>query len=145
MWENKNTVAVWLAGVSMIQDFIVFVLSIKYGMGGWSKLDMLCLLIALLGIVAWQTTNNPLLGLYCSILADFTGMIPALVKTYKMPDTEIVTFYALDIVAAFFSLLATTVLSLENIAYPVYIFCINFLMCFLIIRPSLAALSSLNK
>ncbi|MBI4835687.1 MAG: hypothetical protein HY817_00345 [Candidatus Abawacabacteria bacterium] len=134
---NNNTVAVWLAGVSTLQAIIIFILSIKQGMGGWAKLDILCLVIALVGVVAWQTTNNPLIGLYCSILADFTGMVPALIKTYRLPKTEIATFFALDTVAAIFTLLATTIFSMENIAYPIYIFLINLVMCSLIVTPRL--------
>lgn len=132
---NNNTVAVWLAGVSTIQAIIIFILSLKHGMGGWAKLDLVCLLIALMGIAAWQTTNNPLLGLYFSILADFTGMIPALIKTYRLPKTEIATFFVLDTVAAVFTMFAISNFSIENIAYPVYIFAINIVMTLLIVIP----------
>ncbi|MBI4836079.1 MAG: hypothetical protein HY817_02360 [Candidatus Abawacabacteria bacterium] len=132
---NNNTVAVWLAGVSTLQAIIIFALSIKHGMGGWAKLDILCLIIAVVGIIVWQTTNNPILGLYFSILADFTGMIPAIIKTYRFPKTEIVTFFLLDTIAAVFTLFAIDQLILENIAYPIYIFVINLIMCALIVAP----------
>jgi hypothetical protein len=104
-------------------------------MGGWTKIDLACLVIALIGIIAWQTTKNPIIGLYCSILADFTGMVPALIKTYHFPKTEIATFFILDIFAAFFSLLATSNWSSEQITYPVYIGAINAIMVALILWP----------
>lgn len=136
---NGDTVAVWLAGASMLQSIIIFALSIKYGMGGWAKLDIACLGIALLGIITWQTTKNPLLGLYFSILADFTGMVPALFKTYRFPKTEIATFFILDVFAALFSLFAMKIFSVENVAYPIYILLINTLMAGLILVPRDAA------
>lgn len=135
---EHNTVAVWLAATSTLQSIVIFMLSIKYGMGGWEKLDMVCLLIALAGIVAWQTTQNPLLGLYFSILADFTGMIPSIVKTYRFPETEIATYFSIDSVAGILSLLASVTLTLADIAYPIYIFLINGLMAVLVLLPRFA-------
>lgn len=134
LFAQKDTVAIWLAGVSTLQSILIFALSIKYGMGGWSKMDLLCMLIAVSGIVLWQTTNNPSLALYASILADFVGMVPALIKTYRFPETEIWTFYAIDVCAGFFSLLAVKSFTLQQFSYPLYIILINLFMVLLSLR-----------
>lgn len=135
LFAQHDTVAIWLAGVSTLQSILIFVLSIKRGMGGWEKRDLLCLCIATLGIVLWQTTKNPVIALYASILADFMGMIPALIKTFHFPKTEVWTFYALDTAAAFLNLLAVKNFTLQAVSYPAYIMVINFAMILLIIRP----------
>lgn len=135
LFANGNTIAVWLAGATFLQGLLIFLLSLKYGMGGWAKIDLVCLAIAIIGILVWKTTNNPILGLYTSILADFIGMVPALIKTYRFPHTEIATFFALDILAAGFSLLATQTVTVENTAYPIYIGMINAIMVILILWP----------
>lgn len=132
---QHNSVAVWLAGVSTLQALFIFILCIKKGMGGWSKIDLLCLVIALFGIYLWKTTNEPTLALYASIAADFTGMVPAIIKTYRFPKTEIYLFFLLDTFAGLFSLLANKTWSLENISYPIYIMLINLFMVILITRP----------
>ncbi len=129
-----DRVAVWLAGIAAIQSIFIFAVSIKRGMGGWEKKDLLCMAIALLGIVLWQTTNNPALALYAAIAADFTGMIPALIKTYHFPETEIWTFYFLDVFAALFSVLAVESWTMEQTSYPIYILLINIVMVVLILR-----------
>lgn len=134
LFAQKDTVAIWLAGVSTLQSILIFALSIKYGMGGWSKMDLLCMLIAVSGIVLWQTTNNPSLALYASILADFVGMVPALIKTYRFPETEIWTFYAIDVCAGFFSLLAVKSFTPQQSSYPLYIIFINLFMVLLSLR-----------
>jgi hypothetical protein len=135
LFAQQDRVAIWLAGVSALQSILIFALSIKYGMGGWGKLDVACLGIAALGIVLWQTTDNPVLALYASIAADFVGMVPALIKTYYFPKTEIWAFFALDTVAAVFSLLAVTNWSLQSVSFPVYIFAINLAMTLLVAAP----------
>ena len=138
LFAQHDTVAVWLAGVSALQSILLFGLSIKHGMGGWAKTDILCLLIALAGIVIWQTTKDPSLALYASIAADFTGMLPAIIKTYKYPHTEIWSFFLLDVFAAIFSLLAVKTWTVQEFSYPLYIMIINSIMVLLIIRPKLA-------
>lgn len=135
LFAQHNTVAVWLAGVSTLQSILIFTLSIKHGMGGWAKSDLICFVIALAGIVLWQTTSNPTLALYAAIVADATGMIPALIKTYRFPNTEIWQFYLLDVFAAGFNMLAITTWTVQETSYPVYIMGINALMVFLVIRP----------
>jgi len=134
---SHNTVAVWLAGVSALQAIFIFTLSIKHGMGGWSKSDISCLAISIVGIILWQTTNNPLLALYASIVADFTGMVPALIKTYHFPKTEVWSFYLLDVFAGLFSAIAVQRWTISEISYPLYIVLINFAMVLLVIRPRL--------
>lgn len=133
---QHNTVAVWLAGVSALQAIFIFALSIKHGMGGWSKSDITCMVISIFGIILWKTTDNPLLALYASIIADFTGMIPALIKTYRFPETEVWYFYAMDTLAGAFSMAALSVWTLQEYSYPVYILLINAAMVVLSLRKS---------
>ena len=134
LFAQNNTVAVFLAGVSFLQSIIIFILSIKYGMGGRAKIDIVCLFIALIGILVWKLTDNPIMWLMASILADFVGMIPALIKTYKLPETETRIFYWLDVCAAIFTMLAITTYSYQEISYPIYIMVINLVMVIFILR-----------
>jgi hypothetical protein len=88
-----------------------------------------------MGILIWKLTNNPIMWLLASILADFVGMIPALIKTYKFPETETWIFYILDVFAATFTLLAISNFTYQETSYPIYIWAINLIMVVLIIRP----------
>lgn len=140
LFAQGDRVAIYLAGISTFQSILIFILSLRYGMGGWAKTDLLCLFISLLGIILWKTTSNPTLALYAAIAADFTGMVPALIKTYHFPETEVWSFYLMDVFAAFFNLLALRGWTLKEFSYPIYIMLINLGMVFLVIRPKLALL-----
>lgn len=135
LFAQHDQVAIWLAGVSTLQSILIFILSIKRGMGGWAKTDIICLIVAMIGIILWKVTQNPVIALYFAIGADFTGMVPALIKTYWFPHTEVWTFYLLDVFAAGFSLMAVLNWSVQEYSYPVYIALINLVMVLLIIRP----------
>lgn len=132
LFAQQDRVAVWLAGVSTFQSLLVFGASLKWGMGGWGKIDLLCLIMALLGILLWQTTKDPVTALYAAIAADFIGVVPTLIKTFHSPKTEILAFYFLDSMAAFFSLLAIESWTLQGVSYPVYLILINVSMVTLI-------------
>lgn len=135
LFAQGNRVALWLSAVSTFQSIIIFLLSIKYGMGGRSKTDIMCLLTAFVGIVSWQLTKDPTLALYFAIAADFIGVVPTLIKTYHFPHTEIWTFYFLDVCAGVFNLLATNIFAINQFLYPLYIIAINLIVVLLIIRP----------
>jgi hypothetical protein len=135
LFAQHNYIAMLLSGVSALQAIVIFALCIKRGIGGWSKTDMTCLIIAFFGIYLWQTTKNPLFALYASIAADLAGMIPAILKTYWRPETEIWTFFILDAIAGIFNLFALPHWSTQETAYPLYIVLINFFMVLLIVRP----------
>jgi hypothetical protein len=128
IYAQHNHEAIWLAGASAIQAVFIFGLSIKHGMGGRAKSDIICMTIALLGIVLWRVTKQPLLALYFAIIADFTGMIPAIIKTYRRPETEIWSYFAIDIVAGLLTLIASKEWTVQAISYGLYILVINALM-----------------
>lgn len=132
LWDAKGA-AFWLALASFIQALLIFILSIKRGMGGWAKIDIACLIIALIGIVLWQTSGQPAVGLFASIIADYVGMVPALIKTYKHPNTEDWRFYAMDTIAGMLSILALEIYTLYTLSYPIYIVLINAAMVAIIL------------
>lgn len=134
LYAQGNTTAIWLSSVYTLSSLALFLLSIKRGMGGWAKTDILCLVIALMGIILWKITANPLLGLLFSIAADFAGVVPTFIKTYKYPHTEVWTFYAIGLAAVFLNMLAIQKWTIGEYAYPVYIAFVNSTMIFLILR-----------
>ncbi len=125
LFAGTKGAAFWLAFASAVQGTVIFILSLKRGMGGWAKLDIICLAIALTGVILWQSSGRPIIGLYASIIADFVGCVPMLVKTYKLPETENWMFFAMDTIASILTLAALSSFTLYTLGYPIYIFLIN--------------------
>ncbi len=131
--DSHYSAGFWLALASTLQALVVFALSLKRGYGGWSRLDLICLAIAAIGIMVWQVSGHPIIGLYASILADYIGCVPTFVKTYKLPFTEIKLFYAMDTVAGILSLAALNTYTAYTLSYPIYIVLVNFATFVLIV------------
>ena len=137
MYAQGDRVVVWFLGICAVQSLVMLFMSLKWGMGGWAKEDILALIIALIGIVFWKITNNPALGLYAAVTADLAGMIPALIKTYKFPQTEHWLPFAFDLSAILLTGLAIQNGGFNDYLYPVYLFLVNgLMMIFLLRKPS---------
>lgn len=120
---DKNSI--FIAVTQLIGSTIILLLSIKKGIGGYGKFDILIFCMAMASLAVWKTTNNPTLGLIMSIFTDLMAMTPTLIKTWKLPHTEEWKFYMSDVMASLFSILSISLFSIENLAFPLYIFIIN--------------------
>lgn len=137
LFAQGSSVAIWLSGVFTFGCILIFLLSLKFGMGGVAKTDILCLIFSLGGIIFWRVTSNPIYGLFASIGADLVGQIPMLIKTYKFPETEVWAFYFLDVLASIFSLLALQRWIFQEFTYPLYIILVDSITILLILRPKI--------
>ena len=134
LYANHDWPTFWLNVVYCVSNLLIFLLSIKYGMGGWAKTDIACLVISGIGILIWQITSEPLLALFASIFANIIGNIPALLKTYKFPKTETWIYYFLGIFANGIILFAQKSFSFGKYVFPIYIVLLNTTFLFLILR-----------
>jgi hypothetical protein len=103
---HGNTGAEVYSGILFVSAIAFLILSLKSGMGGSSVFDWVCLVAALAGVIAWQLTDNPILGVWFAVLADLVAYLPAFVKTWRHPYTESPWLYLLSSLSSFFSLIA---------------------------------------
>jgi hypothetical protein len=137
LWTGGDRVAFWLAFSYFVESTALFAFSLKYGMGGWSKSDIISFGIAIAGISLWQVTATPLIGLISSIVADFAGTFPTILKTYRQPNTEDWRFWMLDVVASALSLSAVTIFTFQGVVYPVYLIFADGLVAILSLRRNI--------
>lgn len=125
LFANGDTNGIYLASAQLLGSMAMFYLSLKRGIGGNTRLDWTVFAMAIGSLIVWQTTNIAFLGLVMSIVTDFIGFVPTLIKTWNHPETEEWKFYMSDVVASFFSILSISTLSLSNSVFPLYILAIN--------------------
>lgn len=104
---------------------IVFVLSLRFGVGGASKIDRICLLLALLLLAYWITVQETRISMLLAVIIDAIGVIPTLIKTYKNPGTETYIQWTLAAVAGAFAILAVPRLDWALIIYPLHVILAN--------------------
>ncbi|MGH9439258.1 MAG: hypothetical protein ACRD22_15525 [Terriglobia bacterium] len=126
-------------------SIIAAVLTQKYGVPGWSRLDKVCLAGAAVGIILWVSFSNPVLGILTSLIATFLGGIPNFVLAWHDPGKEDRTTWTILWVSCVVAVIAIPRFTLAEAAQPITFLMIENIMVFLLYtRPRVLARSALR-
>jgi hypothetical protein len=120
-WASGATWSLALTIGQAMSCAAILALAIPRGVGGLSRIELLLLGIAALGIAGWQVSDDPVVATCSVVLADIIGVALMLPKTYRRPDSETVSTYAIGFVSTIFALAAVGSLAPALLVYPVYI------------------------
>lgn len=113
---------VWIAAAYALGTITVASLSLRYGEGGASLIDGLCLAGASLALIPWLVLDQAELALYMIIFVDLLAVFPTLRKAIVDPDSEDKTYWTLSFLAAVINLFAIDRWAPEIAAFPIYCF-----------------------
>lgn len=103
-----------------IGPLIVFLLSIKYGVGGFLLRDKLSLAFAGLGLLLWYLTNNAAFALWITILVDMSAFYLVLIKTYNDPSSELPLLWGGGVITGLLSAVSVGRFDVNLLAFPTY-------------------------
>jgi len=109
---------VWVTALVAIACLSISVVALFKGEKVITRLDWFCFFTALLGIVLWQVTNQPLLAVIIVTVTDAIAYIPTYRKSYWKPDEETASSYVLAALRSVFALAALDSLALVNWLFP---------------------------
>jgi hypothetical protein len=138
LYSAHDTPTFILYCIYSTSSLIIFLLSIKRGTGGWATTDIICLIIALIGIIIWQVSGNPIVVVVSSVIASFVGTVPAFMKTHRSPKSEYWVYYVCSFFANGLIYFAHSAHTISNSIYPVYYVLWNLAFLILIFRPQKA-------
>ena len=101
-------------------DSLIFLLAIKYGLGGLKRRDILGLTGAVSGLILWYVVGEAAIALLMVIFVDAIGAVLTVMKSYRNPSTETVSSWYLTFWGAFFGCVAIGKLNLILLAFPFY-------------------------
>ncbi len=114
----ENTI--WVPLGEVVGPFVIALLSLKYGVGGWSPIDKFAILGSVGSLVLWGISGSPLVGLVASLSIDFLAVVPTVVKTYYKPEEEDRLAWSLTGLGNFLNLFAVEKWVFAIAVYPVY-------------------------
>lgn len=97
-----------------------------------SKLDIICGILSVLGIVLWYITQVGNIAIFFAILADLLAGFPTIVKSFTDPESESDLVYLFGIINAGIGLLVIKTWNFEHYGFPLYIFAICTILVVLI-------------
>ena len=113
--------SLWLPGIETALGFIVFFLSFRFGVGGYSKQDKSALAVAFIALVGWYFTKEAAFALYITIFIDAVGSYLIIHKAYHMPESETSLAWILSAISGIFAMLAVGKFDIILLSYPLYI------------------------
>jgi hypothetical protein len=133
---------IWIIVGSVIAQFTIAILSLKYGEGGCNRFDRTCLFGVGIAISLWWRFNSPLIAIVLTVAIDLLGALPTIKKSYHEPEKEDFLTWALYLVASLLNLLTIEHWSPHILAPPVYLVCLNIVIVALLLRPKMQAQSA---
>jgi len=116
--------------------FLVFVSTLFVRESYWRLgfFDYLCGSFSLLALILWGVTDNPVVAIIFSIIADGFAAVPTLRKAWTNPETETAAPYVTGLISIFTSFAAITAWQFSQVAFPVYLVGVNSSLLFSIYR-----------
>jgi hypothetical protein len=115
------TFSLIVTGSEAVGELLVFILAIKYGLGGFLKRDLMALGAAAGSLILWYLTNEPAVALFAVTLIDASGAALTVMKTYEQPTTETISGWVLTAIGGFLGCLAVGGFNFILLVFPIYI------------------------
>jgi hypothetical protein len=119
------TDSLWMTAAQTLGTAVVFLLSLKLGVGGFSRRDKISLLTAALGLIVWFFTNEAAFALFITIAVDAIGAGLTAIKAYEMPESETLITWILSAISGILGTIAVGHINPILMAYPFYVFLAN--------------------
>ncbi len=136
-YSTGATTTIWLPICGGLGQLCVALLSLKYGEGGWTRLDRMCVLGVAISLLLWWWFNAPLVALVCNLIIDLLGAAPTILKSYREPQKESLSTWSLYLTGSILNLLAVEQWSIALAVFPLYIFAVNAIIVGCLLRPKL--------
>jgi hypothetical protein len=117
----------WVTGTAALANIIIFFLSFKYGERSITKLDWLCLGIAIPVIGLWLLQTNDALTIILACAIFIIGFIPTLRKSYQKPGDETAITFGLNGTKFLIALFALSSFTMTTAFYPLVLAIVNIL------------------
>jgi hypothetical protein len=98
-----------------------FLLTLKYGVGGRSRFDVVSLAIALVAFLLIFATHDVVAGLVLAVIVDAIGALLTIRKLKIDPSSESLAFWVMAGVASLLALASLDVYNLVSVLFPAYV------------------------
>jgi hypothetical protein len=125
---------VFLAGLG---PFAILLSSFRNPAAYWKlgRLDYACGALAVLALVLWGLTADPVTAIAFSILADALAAVPAVIKSWRYPETETGFTYFVALCNVSLGLLLAPSYTFSQAGFLIYLFIADLILTIAANRP----------
>ena len=110
--------------VQALTTLAVLAAALRFGVGWFTPPNLVMLTVAAIGVLGWITLTDPTAASACAAVADGTGLVAVLTKTWAEPSSETMATYALAGVTGLLCTLAVEAWDPALLLFPAY-FCLG--------------------
>lgn len=103
----------------------VFALSLRWGSGGLSRVDLSLIALAGAGVAGWLVVDEPIIATACVIAADLIAALMMLPKTWREPGSETMATFVLAALGGMAMVGSIGSWSVSLVVYPFYFAAVN--------------------
>ena len=116
---------IWVPVSEAVGPAVIALLSVRFGEGGWTRLDRWCLFGAGIGTFFWWITSSAAVGLVLYLFTDLMAIVPTIKKTLHRPENENKTAWGLTFSGQLLNLFAVERWTFSILLYPLYMIFTN--------------------
>lgn len=117
--------SIWVPLSYAIGPIIICCLAFKYGDKGLNYFDFFCLFISFSSLIISYAVDIFYISLFLSILADFLGAFPTIIKSYKDPESEDFSAWTIFLIGNTINIAFMKDLYDYSSIYPAYLFVVS--------------------
>ncbi len=130
---DKGGAGAWVTGFTALVSFVIFILAIGRGEKNITSSDKWSLGGAVIALVLWFLTHNPLGSVILITLIDALGFYPTFRKSYYKPDEETMLTFFLSGLKFVIAIIALENYSVVTYLYPASLVLMNFIFVGLLV------------
>jgi hypothetical protein len=114
-----------MAVTAALLNSLIFVLSIRRGVGGVTTVELVMTAIAGGGVVGWLVADEPMVATVCVVAADLIGAAMMVPKAYRDPESETLVTFACASLGGALAAGAVGSADISLLLFPVYYCLVN--------------------
>lgn len=131
--DGATQTAIFAGGALVATSSITLASLVKQGVHKYTRFDIFCQIVALIGILLWQLTDQPAIAIAINLVAELFGYTPTLRHAWREPQHETWQTFALTLLGSALTLVALTTHTFVSLAYPVYFLIVDTILVAVII------------
>ena len=128
----------WVTGAAALANIGIVLFALKYGERNITRLDWLCLTMALAALLVWFVSPGGELSVVLASLVFVVGFVPTFRKSLKDASEETAITFALNSSKFLIALFALQTISVTTTLYPAVLFIVNGYFAIFLVSRQLA-------
>lgn len=113
--------AIFTGAFTLCTSFVV-IAGLRHGIKHYTPFDVICQILAIVGIIIWRITNDPAAAILINIIANLIATLPTYRHGWLAPREETWQAYAIGALAITVGIISIEKLNFVSLGYPLYIF-----------------------